>query len=438
MNTTLVTRHLVAAMVLLHLCGILLLLFCLGLRPRKPAAVAIGTVWLPSAEATLRQTPLGTSSKVLKKPAARKHGSQHSSSHPAARPEAVSVAPSKSARQIHAAEARATHVQELGPSLNGYLDDMGLSLAQRRTVSVTVIKRYLGEVEQFASWALLQPNGGALKHLGQPIIDQLLTQYVDRLVAFHMEPHVGRDLIAGVMFVKPHWVRPQRVSLPSAVRALQGWVKDCPPTSRLPMPEEVVFWMALEALEMGVPQIALAILLIFIYYLRPMEVFKCRLEDFVRPIGSVVRWTLILHPAELFGTSKTFEQDETLMLMVAQYEFIAIAAHRFLNKQRQKGVLLIDATQQQVNTFIRDFWRRHGLDKIGSPHLYRLRHAGASVGLAQNQVDRNTLQRALRHQAPRSTRRYEKGGRLSQMTAKLPEHVVLNVHARLKAKLAQL
>ena len=358
---------------LLFLSGILLLLLCLGLRPLKPTAVAIGTGWLPSAEATLRQTPLGTSSKVLKKPASRKHGSQHTSSHPTAGRESVSVAPSKSARQMHAAEARSNHVQELGPSLNEYLDDMGLSLAQRRTVSVPVIKRYLGEVEQFASLALLQPEGGKLKYLGQPIIDQLITRYVDRLVAFHMEPHVGRDLIAGVMFVKPHWVRPQRVSLPSAVRALQGWVKDCPPTSRLPLPEEVVFWMALEALEMGVPQIAMA-----------------------------------------------------------------IAAHRFLNKQRQKSGLLIDATQQQVNTFIRDFWRRHGLDKIGSPHLYRLRHAGASVGLAQNQVDRNTLQRALRHQAPRSTRRYEKGGRLSQMTAKLPEHVVQNVHARLKAKLAQL
>ena len=310
------TRHLVAAMGLPFLSGILLLLLCLGLRPQKPTAVAIGTGWLPSAAATLRQTPLGTSGKVLKKPASRKHGSQRTSSHPTAGREVGSVAPSKSARQIHAAEARSNHVQELGPSLNEYLDDMGLSLAQRRTVSVPVIKRYLGEVEQFASWALQQPEGGALKHLGQPIIDQLLTQYVDRLVAFHMEPHVGRDRIAG--------------------------------------------------------------------------------------------------------------------------QFIALAAHRFLNKQRQKSGLLIDATQQQVNTFIRDFWRRHGLDKIGLPHLYRLRHAGASVGLAQNQVNRNTLQRALRHQAPRSTRRYEKGGRLSQMTAKLPEHVVQNVHARLKAKLAQL
>ena len=431
------TRLVVEAMALQFLCGILLLLFCIRLQPQKPT-VAIGSVWVPTAEATLRQTPLGTSSQVIKKPANRKQRSQRTSSHPATGPGPFNVAPSKSARQVHAAVVRANHVQELGPSINAYLDDMGLSLAQRRTVSVPVIKRYLMVVEEFAAWALVQPNGGTLRSLGQPIIDQLLTQYVDRLVSFQTEPHVGRDLIAGVMFVKPHWVRPQRVSLPSAVRALQGWVKDCPATSRLPMPEEVVFWMALEALEMGVPHIAMAILLIFIFYLRPMEVFKCRLEDFVRPIGSVVRWTLILHPAELLSTSKTFEQDETLMLMVAQYHFIAIAAHRFLNKQRQNSGLLISATQQQVNTFIRDFWRRHGLDKIGAPHLYRLRHAGASVGLAQNQVDRNTLQRSLRHQAPRSTRRYEKGGRLAQMTAKLPEHVVQTVHARLKAKLAQL
>ena len=55
-----------------------------------------------------------------------------------------------------------------------------------------------------------------------------------------MVPHVGRDLIAGVRFVKLHSVRPQRRSLQSAVCALQGWVKDCPTSSCLPLPEGVV------------------------------------------------------------------------------------------------------------------------------------------------------------------------------------------------------
>ena len=196
--------------------------------------------------------------------------------------------------------------------------------------------------------------------------------------------------------------------------------------------------MALKAMVMGVSKVATVILLIFVSYLRPQEIFKCRVEDLVKPIGSVLRWTLVLHPAELLDTSKTFEQDETLMLMVAQYEFIARAAHRFLTRKKENASLLVTCTQQQVFTFMKDFWRRHGLDCLGKPHLYRLRHAGASVGLASQQVDRNTLQRSLRHQSVKSVRRYEKGGRLAQMTTKLPEKILLSIHARLKAKLEQL
>ena len=124
--------------------------------------------------------------------------------------------------------------------------------------------------------------------------------------------------------------------------------------------------------------------------------------------------------------------------MVAQYNFIAVCAHLFLSQQKRKAELLISCTQCHVNTFMRDFWRRHGLEKLGAPHLYRLRHAGAPVGLANQQLDRDTLQRQLRHQAPRNARRYKKGGRLSQMAALLPEHVVDLVHARLRAKLSQL
>ena len=255
MNRIRVTCLVVEAMGLQFLCGILLLLFCLRLHLHKPAA-AIGSVWLPPAEATLQQTPLDTLSKVLEKPAGRKHGSQHTSSHPAAGPEPVSVVPSRSARPVHAAVARANHVQKLGPSISKYLDSMGLSLAQRRTASVPVIKHYLMVMEVFAASASVQPNGGTLKNVGQPIIDQLLTQYITRLVSFQTKPHLGRDLIAATKLVKPHRVRPQQVSVPSAVRALQGWVKDCSAISRLPLPEVLVFWMALVALVMGVPQIA--------------------------------------------------------------------------------------------------------------------------------------------------------------------------------------
>ena len=328
------------------LCGICLVLIAISTLNQK-LVLAIGFLpLLPTAKGTLTQVPLECGQKVTKKLAGRNKANQHSSFHQVTGSGRSRVAPSRSARLDHAQTSRLSHAEELGPSINNYMDSREVSLAQRRTVSAPVVKRYLAEVKPFASWALLQPVESALKQLGQPVIDQLWMQYLDR------------------------------------------------PTS-----------------------------------------FKCKMKDLVHPIGSVLRLTLSLPPAELLENSMTFEQDKTLMPMVMQYNFNAACAHRFLSKQKRKADLLLNCTQSQVIAFMLDLWRRHGLEKLVAPHLYRLRHASASVGLTDQQLDRATLPR---QQAPPSTRRYVKGGRLSRMTVMLPDHVVNLVHARLRAKLSQL
>ena len=143
----------------------------------------------------------------------------------------------------------------------------------------------------------------------------------------------------------------------------------------------------------------------------------------VPPRGSITFWSLILHPYEEGLPSKTGEFDETVMVKVEEFKLIIAAVARLLKiRTRQKAELLLHATAAEVNNYMKALVEKHNLEPlVHQVHLYRLRHGGASHAYASGLMSLQEIQRQGRWKSTKSLRRYEKGGRLSQLMNSLPD-----------------
>ena len=93
-------------------------------------------------------------------------------------------------------------------------------------------------------------------------------------------------------------------------------------------------------------------------------------------------------------------------------------------RARQKAELLLRTTAAEVNNHIKALVEKHNLEPlVHQVHLYRLRHGGASHAYASGLMSLQEIQRAGRLQSTKSLRRYENGGRLSQLVNDLPDNL---------------
>ena len=128
-----------------------------------------------------------------------------------------------------------------------------------------------------------------------------------------------------------------------------------------------------------------------------------------------VRWSLLLHPEELGRPSKVGLYNECLVRPNSDFDFV----DTFLSKHAVRGgQRLFRLTYQSWASRFQLAGLAVGLQNMGPPVLYMLRHGGASH-YAHNQVPLLEVKKLARWSADSSLRRYEKGGRLPQMHALL-------------------
>ena len=68
-------------------------------------------------------------------------------------------------------------------------------------------------------------------------------------------------------------------------QAFRGWRKRAPPKSRLPLPIEAVFLIALQLVQEGFWATAVYVLLLVNTYMRPSEALTIRGRDLVSPVA---------------------------------------------------------------------------------------------------------------------------------------------------------
>ena len=195
-----------------------------------------------------------------------------------------------------------------------------------------------------------------------------------------------------------------------------------PPTSRLPIPWPVVAAVSNEMMRANERESALITLLCFHTYFRPSEPFKLLGKHVIPPVllaGAGHRhWALTLHPFELSKPSKTQEFDESVLLDTAESAFLGPLLYE-LGSRRGLEQPLFGIDQAHFGRAFKEACITLGLQTLGPPTPYQLRHAGASWDFAAGLRNLAEVQRRGRWKATASVRRYEKGGRVSEQLNRL-------------------
>ena len=179
------------------------------------------------------------------------------------------------------------------------------------------------------------------------------------------------------------------------------------------------------------PLLAIALLLAFHAYLRPIDLFRLRVWQLVPPIArskSARRWTLLLHPREHNAASKTGIFDESLILCdVPLYAKLAPLLGRLVHG-RQPDDPLVQMPCQKVLQLVQRAAKAVGVGQL-SPVLHSLRHGGPSTDLAMRAWPLEEAQRRGRWRTLRSVARYERGGRVAEQLQRLRPAVLASLLA---------
>eukprot|EP00434_Breviolum_minutum_P020702 symbB.v1.2.018256.t1/scaffold1449.1/size118046/7 len=225
----------------------------------------------------------------------------------------------------------------------------------------------------------------------------------------------GSYALAALIFFHPQLIGKEM--RPLNLQGLRGWRRLCPPRSRMPVPYEVVALLLVVALERGLWEVAIVMLLNFFLYLRPAQYQRLRVCDIVRPARrshQALQFWVLLNPTELGVPSKTSQWDEALNLDLKIHAPLAPAMNKVLRLQnRPKQDLAFSVKSTEVNNFMMEVWEDLGLKELGKPHLYRLRHGGATHEIANKLRQTTEVQLRGRWQSIRSLKNYEKGGQNS-------------------------
>lgn len=227
---------------------------------------------------------------------------------------------------------------------------------------------------------------------------------------------LGNYVVAAVLHRHPE-LR-ERGWLARAQQSLKGWRKLCPPKSRMPLPYEAVCLVALTAIRQGLVQEALAMLLTFGLYLRPTEFQHLRVQDIVKPVKKGAKvykyWSVLLHPLEEGVPSKAQQWDEALTMDLDHLASLGPAMSKTLQlAKRSRNEIAFNVTSTDVNNVLQNLWPVLQLESLGAPHMYRLRHGGATFELANGMRSLQEVQLRGRWKALKSLKNYEKGGRLA-------------------------
>ncbi|CAK0890061.1 unnamed protein product, partial [Prorocentrum cordatum] len=309
---------------------------------------------------------------------------------------------------------------------------------QARSVRTEAVRlRYSEFLEELDQW--LGPSGLSRRpcpsgRLGAGTVGQFDQDLSDWMNEQYMEGYDhwrGSNMMAAIAWADPRLGRVGGHGLPLSRQALKGWRLLTPASSRLPLPSEVVFAIAMELLVMDRWSMAVCTMLSLVFLMRPGDWRTVRVEHLTPPAvgGSrgLARWSLVLHPLENEGSlpSKTGEFDESLLLDLEEDQWLAPLCQRLvLGRDPQEPLFAFSQAE-----FARCF-KTAGAKLLlqRPPPPYILRHSGASRDFAEQRRTLVGVKRRGRWRTDASVRRYEKGGRLGSEFAKLP--LCLQNHAR--------
>ena len=256
-------------------------------------------------------------------------------------------------------------------------------------------------------------------------LDHALAQLLNKVWLDGWTRGEASKLYAAVLDARPECGKQGSKSLPHSKRALQGWARLEPATTRPPLPWEFAALLAWHALQAGHPAACVAIVLMFTTYIRPIEAFDLAESSLVPPNRRDEDYMLNLFPDEMPGRSKVGASNESLALDAAYAPWLGKALD--LGRLGIAAAPLLKITRERFIEVWATARRAAQLQSLGYVP-YQLRHGGPSHDRKENL--RTPLEVKLRGRwaSDRNMKRYEAAARLQAEFAKAP--LVVQARAR--------
>ena len=255
-------------------------------------------------------------------------------------------------------------------------------------------------------------------------LEEALVEYMDLLFAAEQPSHNGAKLLAAVGHRWPRLHHAGRLlKLPRVVKALQGWYRLVPPTTRAPVPWAAVAAIAMALIRRKQPLAALAVVLAADAYLRPGELLSLQANHVVpgqHLTGGDYRFTsLVLRPEEEMVPTKTKGFNDSILLDSEARPYLGPLVARLARQKNFKAVRLFPWSGAAFTAIFKSAADEVGL---GAWNLtpYILRHAGPSHDWLTKARSLDAIKRRGRWVSDMSVRRYEKSSRVMRRLAVLP------------------
>ena len=189
--------------------------------------------------------------------------------------------------------------------------------------------------------------------------------------------------------------------------------------------------MAADLVRRNLWQMALALILMFDFYLRPGELYDIRVGHLSPPVaagGLATRhWALTVRPYEGGRPAKTGAFDDTVVLDHPSRLFLGTILEGLTSGRGREQLLLPAASPRDFPREFQKSAKHLGLNLVP----YQARHGGASEDKAAGIRSLMEIKKRGRWQAEASVRRYEKHGKLAARLGRLSP--ALRAHLQLCA-----
>ena len=288
-----------------------------------------------------------------------------------------------------------------------------MSFLETNTVRRPTANQYAKHLEELKAW---MAQAGVDADDTQKL-DLLLLEYLEHLYFLGFNHSQGDYLLSALRY---HDGGLNNRKLPRAHRAMQGFQRLAPGSSRAPLPYVAALAMAGCALASGCWEFALMLLLQFCCYLRPAELLSltaCQVIDPVRG-SQTSHWALLLAPQEEKRSSKTNAFDESVLIDWLDLPALGRGL-AWARRGKTARMSMWPYNQQQYNALFVRFAEMSGVSCL-APHPYSLRHGGASFDALHKRRTLGEIRLRGRWRTDSSVARYNKHARVLKEVERLP------------------
>ncbi|CAK0811819.1 unnamed protein product [Prorocentrum cordatum] len=284
------------------------------------------------------------------------------------------------------------------------------------SVSTKTYKDYDQRHSDFQEW--IAQNRLSIKLERQP--DLVLTDYINHMWSTGHDVSEGSKVLAAYMYFYPDYSKAGRNVLPRARKALRGWRRLEPGRTRPPIPLHLLALLWLEMIHMGSPLMALALVTMWVAYLRPGEAMRLKEKALVSPprTSASALWSLHMHEELDQHPSKVNLFEESLVLDSADLPWLGdlLAGLR----KGQPDRLFFEFKYPLLGQAMLGAAKKVGLEKLKIT-AYHMRHSGPSHDILFKRRSLASVKARGRWLSDRTVRRYEAHGRLLQQQAKVSD-----------------